>query len=335
MSGPGLRIGIVGATGALGGEVLAALDASDLRIGEILAFATDRSLGEDLEFQDQIYPVRTEPEGGDLPGIDLLFCCAPAAASIEWVRRALRAQVPCVDCSGSLADQPDVPLRAAAFAPPPGAEGAPLVATPSGAALAWSLALAPLHRAAGVERVVGTVLETAGAAGRDGIAALSLESLALFNQQELPEDAQTTRPLAFDCHGSVGELADGGRTTAEDALEQGVRRLLGAEFPVTATVSQVPAFVGQASSLAVELARPLDPKEAEDHLAQADGVELWVEDALGPNLRASAGRDVVIAGRVRRDASRPHALQLWLVADVLRLAASNAVALAQARLQVH
>ena len=330
----GLRIGIVGATGALGGEVLAALDASALRIGEILPFATDRSLGEDLEFQDQVYPLRTD-EAPNLAGVDLLFCCAPAEASLVWVRHALRAEVPCIDCSGSLADQPDVPLRVAALPPPPDAEGSPLIATPSGAALAWSLALAPLERACGIERVVGTVLETAAAAGREGIAALSLESLALFNQQEIPEDAASERPLAFDCHPSMGEVDDQGRTSEELRLVSGVSRVLGASFPIAATVAQVPAFVGQASSLAVETRTPLDPKEAEDHLAQADGVELWLQDAGGPNLRASAGRDVVIAGRIRRDPSREKGLLLWLVADTLRLVAANAVALARTRLRPH
>jgi len=329
-----LRIGLIGATGALGSEVLAALDGSGLRIGELVPVATDRSLGEDLEFQGELHPVVAERHS--LKGLDLLFCCAPAQASLHWVREALRAEVPCIDCSGALGDQSDVPLRAAALPVPAAGEGVPVVSTPSGAVLAWSLALAPLHRAAGVRRVVGTVLETAGASGRDGIAALSLESLALFNQQELPEDeAQAIRPLAFDCHPSLGALDEDGRALRERELESGVQRLLEADFPVAATVTQVPAFVGQAGSLSVELERALDPKEAEDHLAQADGVELWTHDGAGPNLRAAAGRDTVIVGRVRRDPSVEHGLQLWLAADVLRLSAANAVALAVARFRTH
>lgn len=326
---------MVGATGALGSEVLAALDRSGLRIAELLPAATDRSLGEDLEFQDEIHPVVSERPA--LRGLDLIICCAPAAASLDWVREALRAEVPCIDCSGSLGDQADVPLRAAAFPAPAAAEGLPVVAAPSGAVLAWSLVLAPLHRAARVRRVVGTVLESAGASGRDGIASLSLESLALFNQQELPDDAegQTVRPLAFDCHPSLGDVGDGGRSLRELELEAGVRRLLEADFPVASTITQVPAFVGQASTLAIELETALDAKEAEDHLAQAEGVELWASDEEGPNLRAAAGREEVLVGRVRRDPSVEHGLQLWLAADVLRLCAANAVALAVARFRAH
>jgi aspartate-semialdehyde dehydrogenase len=333
MKRAGVRIGVVGATGALGGEVLVELDASGLAIAELVPLATDASLGEDVEFQGEVWPVVTEAPA--LQGLDLLFCCAPPAASLDWVRAALRASLPCIDCSGSLADRPDVALRAAALPALPGSEGSPVVATPTAAVLAWSLALAPLHRAAGVRRVVGTVLETAGASGRDGIAALSAGSLALFNQQELPEDAAAGRPLAFDCHPALGSVGEDGQSAGERALEAGIRRLLGADIRVAATIAQVPAFVGQASALAVEMLRPLDPKQAEDLLAQADGVELWERGTEGPNLRVAAGRDRVLVGRVRRDPSTAGGLLLWLAADALRLSAANAVALAVARLRAH
>jgi aspartate-semialdehyde dehydrogenase len=271
-----------------------------------------------------------------------VFCCTPAAAALDHVRAALRAQVPCIDCSGSLADREDVLLGVAALESSAGVAAlessagvaAPVVATPSGAVLAWAVVLAPLHREAGLLRVVGTVLETAGASGRDGIAALSAGSLALFNQQELPDDAEG-RALAFDCHPSIGGIAGDGHSAAERALAAGIRRLLGADIRVAATIAQVPAFVGQASALAIETRRPLDPKQAEELLARAQGVELWTGGPEGPSLRAAAGRDRVLVGRVRRDPSSEAGLQLWLAADVLRLSAVNAVALAVARLRRH
>jgi aspartate-semialdehyde dehydrogenase len=208
-----------------------------------------------------------------------------------------------------------------------------VVATPDAALLAWSLVLAPLQRAAGLRRVVGTVLESASAAGREGIAALSTESLALFNQREAPEPVAFGRPLAFDCHPTLESPDEGGHAPRERALRRGLARLLGAPIEVAVTVAQVPAFVGQAASLALELERPLDPKEAEDHLAQAPSVELWSLSDTGTNLRAAAGREVVIAGRVRSDPSTRHGLLLWIAADALRTSAENAVALAVARLQ--
>jgi len=329
----GVRIGLLGATGALGSEVLAALDASPLRIAEIVPVASDASLGEGIEFQGEDFAVRAETPS--LLGLDLVFCCAPPDPSLVWVREALRAEVPCIDCSGALAGSAEVPLRVAALAPPPEAEGAPVIATPDAALLAWALVLAPLQRAAGLRRVVGTVLESAAAAGREGIAALSSESLALFNQREAPDPVAFGRPLAFDCHPTLEPPDEDGHAPRERALERGLSRLLGAPVEVAATVAQVPSFVGQAASLALELERPLDPKEAEDHLAQAPSVELWTLGGVGPNLRAAAGREVVIVGRVRSDPSTPHGLLLWIAADALRMTAENAVALAVARLQSH
>lgn len=327
----GVRIGVLGATGALGGEVLAALAASTLRVAEIVPMATERSLGCDIEFQGAIYAVETDPPV--LRGLDLLFCCAPPEASLALVREALKAAVPCIDCSGALLVSEDVPVRVAAL--PATVEGAPVVVTPAGAALPWSLVLAPLHRAAVLRRVVGNVLEAASAAGREGIEALSVGSLALFNQTDVPPRPGDARPLAFDCIPAVGAVEEGGSTAREAEIASGLRRVLGDEIAVAAGVVQVPAFVGQASLLAIETERRLEPKEAEDLLSQAPRVELWGEDLEGPNLRAAAGREVVIVGRVRRDPSVAHGLQLWMVTDLLRLAAANAVELAAARLQLH
>jgi len=109
-------------------------------------------------------------------------------------------------------------------------------------------------------------------------------------------------------------------------------RLLGVEVPVAATVAQIPVFVGQASALAVETERALDPKSARELLGAAPGVALWSHDAEGPNLRAAAGLAHVLVGRLRADPSCERGLLLWLAADPLRLAAANAVALAELRL---
>jgi aspartate-semialdehyde dehydrogenase len=323
-----VRLGVVGATGALGVEVLALLDASRLRVAGLLPIATERSLGESVAFQGEVYAVQT---AASLRGLDLLLCCAPPQAALEWVREALRSEVPCIDCSGALALSHDVPLRVAAL-DPSGVADAPLLATPTGLPLVLAHVLAPILRAAGLTRVAVTVLESSSAAGREGIAALGAETVALFNQQEPEEPEALGRPLAFDCHPAVGEVGEGGSTAVEAQLPRVLGRLLGAEVPVAATVAQIPVFVGQASALAVETERALDPKRARELLSAAPGVSLWTLDAEGPNLRAAAGSSEVLVGRLRADPSCERGLLLWLAADPLRLAAANAVALAELRL---
>ncbi len=328
-----LRVALVGATGVLGSEVLAVLSEASLSIEELVPVGTDRSLGQEIEFRGETYPVETELP--DVEDIDLLFLCAPAAASLDLARRALRAELTCIDASGALAGQQDLPLAAAALAPPPPVDVSPLIVAPPGSTLALALPLAPLAAHAGLERVVGVAMEAASRGGRQGIESLYQESIAIFNQDELPSPEVFGRPVAFDCIPALGEVGSSGATAGEELLARSVARLLGGEVRVCATVIQVPAFIGFGASLAIETRRPLDPKEAEEALAAAPGVELWRGEASGQTLRAAAGRDVVLVGRVRRDPSHGSGLLLWLASDVLRLAAANAVQLAIARLRQH
>ena len=325
MASRGVRLGITGATGALGTEVLSALDAARMPIAQLVAVAGERSLGAELEFQGELVPV--VPELPALRGLDLLINCAPAAVTPDIVRAALHAEVPCIDCSGAFALRSEVPLAWAGSderIPP-----APLLAAPVDAALVWLpllRALAPLGVPAHVR---ATILEGASASGRAGIDALSRESLALFSSQEPDEDETTAPPLAFDCRPSSGAL-EGDRRAREAALAAVLARALGSVPAVSARWIQVPVFVGQVSALTISWERAVDPGEAALLLGKAPGIELWSEDDEGPNLRAVAGRDVVVASRPERDAASPGALFVWAVGDLLRLAAANAAALAAA-----
>jgi len=327
-----LRIGVVGATGGLGSEVLEVLSESSLAIGELVAVASERSLGHDIEFQGKIYPVLSEPPS--LRGLTCVFLCAPGEVSREYAREALRAEVPCVDAAGALAGSPEVPLCVAAF----GAAGdpAPLLVAPSGPALALGLALRPLQEAAGLRRVVATCLDAASVGGRGGIETLYNESIALFNQEEALEPEVFGRPVAFDCLPVLGEVDSAGASSRERATADGLARLLGEDVGVGLTHLQVPTFVGFGASVALETERALDPALAEGVLGKAPGLERWDDAPDGATLRAAAGRDAVLVGRVRRDPSAETGLLLWLACDTLRLAAANAVALAAARFgQLH
>ena len=328
MSRP-LRVAVVGATGALGTEVLAVLSESALAVAELVAVATDRSLGREIEFRGDVVPVETDLPG--LPEVDLVFLCTPAAIALALGAEAEREGIACIDASGTLAAG-DPPLVVAALAPPPTAAAATLVATPPGTALACALALAPLARRAGLERAVVQGFEAASHGGRQGIEALYQESVAIFNQAEAPEPEVFGHPVAFDCFPALGEPLASGATQREELCARALARLVEGPPRLAVSLVQVPAFVGFGAVLAVETTRPLDAKQAAEVLACAPGVELWRGDPAGPSLRAAAGRDAVLVGRVRRDPSRESGLLLWLASDVLRLAAANAVQVALARM---
>jgi len=356
----GLRIALAGASGALAREVLTVLDERRLPVDAILPFASERSIGLDVEFQDEVIPL-----GGALPslqGVDLLLICTPRDVALDLVRQALRAEVFCIDCSGSLAGSSEVPLLVSDLCPPAAVLGAPVIATPTGSALAWSLVLAPLARAAGLERVVGTLLQSASHVGRSGIEVLSRETLALLNQQEMPPSEFFAGPIAFDCVPAPGPAvrtndgqaeADSTGERRESDVARDVRRLVQSalqagekpvqpadEIPgdgprIAVNAVQVPTFVAEGSTLAIQTERPLSPSEAADLLEKADGVKLWEGGESGPSTRDAAAEDVALVGRLRLDESTENGLLLWVTADPLRLAASNAVKLAETRLRLN
>lgn len=329
----GLRVGLIGATGVLGSEVLAMLEESSLRVEELVPVATDRSLGHEIEFRGHALPVETDPP--KLRSLDLVFLCAPESVSVEYARQALREEVPCVDAAGALSASREVPLRLAGFDAGADLHTTPLIVAPPGAALPWALILRPLQQAVGLRRVVGTALEAASAGGRGGIESLYQESIAVFNQQDLPEPEVFSQAVAFDCIPAAGGTEQSGATERETGVTRTLERLLGGGVKLALTGVQVPAFLGLGGTAAVETLDALDPKRAEVLLSRAPGVELWEGEADGLTLRAAAGREQVLVGRVRPDASVEHGLLLWFAADVLRLAAANAVGLAVARLRLH
>jgi aspartate-semialdehyde dehydrogenase len=328
MASAGLRVGVVGASGALGTELLELIDASSLPVSEIVAVATDRSLGSDVEFQGAVYPLETDVER--LAGVQMLFVCTPPEAALDFVQRALTAKVPCIDLSGSLSERDEVPMRIAGYGAAPA--GSPLIAIPGGASLAWALALQPLAAAAGLRRVVGTVLESAASGGRLGIEALYKESVALFNQQEPPEPSVFEGPVAFDCLPGVGDTNGDGSQPQEARIARELAGLLGDQVRIAATSVQVPAFSGQGSTLAVETERPLDVGAAADALRKAPGVAMF-EGGQELTTRTVSGSDVVLVGRLRADPSCENGLLLWIAADPLRLVASHAVQLATLQLR--
>jgi aspartate-semialdehyde dehydrogenase len=327
MTGPLLRVAVVGATGALGGELLDQMRERRFPVQELRPIATDRSLGETVDWLDHELPVATEPDA--LAGLDLVFVCTPPEAALDWIRRALKASVACIDFSGALSARAEVPLLGDRAAHDPALRSAPLLAVPAAPALALARVLAPLAEAAGLVRSVATLCDSASGAGRAGVDALQSETIALFNQEDPPQ-TELGHALAFDCLPATGPLDGAGGATAEARVCSELARLLGGDARHALTILRVPTFAGMGAQLNVETSRPLAPEHAAELLAKLPGVTLWPA-AEAPSTRDAIGDDAVQVGRLRSDPSVTHGLSLWLALDPVRLVSSHALHVAEAR----
>lgn len=335
-----LRLVVFGATGHLGQQLIVKLSEGDWPISELVGVASDASAGAEFEFRGEHLDVVSK--WPVLKGRDLVFICTPPTEALEVVREALRAEVPCIDCTGALASQLDVPMPGPSSVRsgedgPDLVKGAPLLLVPSGTTLAW----APILEALSVSRAVGTVLCSASALGQKGVVALSKESISLFNQSEGPDGGPAGQPVAFDIIPGGGIDCDRVRAECE--------RLLGEELRLDLTSIQVPTFIGEGASLSVELKDPVTAETIEERLNAVDGLTV-VRDGLGsrglvavdgescapigPTLRDAIGSDEILIGRIEPDQTLPAGLgwRMWLACDPLRLTADQALRLARRRL---
>jgi aspartate-semialdehyde dehydrogenase len=173
--------------------------------------------------------------------------------------------------------------------------------------------------------VIGTAFEAVSGAGCAGIESLQAEAIALFGQRTVPEPTVFPHGIAFNCIPMVGEAGKGAETEVEEALARGLRRLLGAEFPMAVTAVRVPTFSGSGASIAVEVAEELSAAELSELLAKSPEVAVPGDAMPSPTIREATESEMVLVGRIRRDPTSERGLLLWLAADPVRLAASNAV----------
>jgi aspartate-semialdehyde dehydrogenase len=302
---PDVRVGVVGATGAVGTVTLSLL--SDRGFEDVRAFASSRSAGRTVAYGEQELLVEeATPEALAAGGLDLVFFSVGTDASRELVPHAVRGGAVVIDKSDAYRLQDGIPLVVAGVNDH-ALNGGEIVANPNCSAMQLTCALKPLHEAAGLARVRLATYQSASGAGDAGI-----------------ERLRSTGPAEGDL-GMDWEL-DGEEFSEEWKLRAETRKILELpELPLHATCVRVPVLVGHAQAVWVETEQPLSPDEAREALTSSDQIEL----ADLPTSSDAAGRDRVLVGRIRRDTAGD-GLALWVVNDNLRKgAALNAVQIAE------
>jgi aspartate-semialdehyde dehydrogenase len=318
------RVAVVGATGVVGRTMLSLLREREFPATEIVPFASARSAGLEVDG----LPVRVLDDGADLSGFDIALFSAGAGASRRWAPRFVDQGAVVIDNSSAFRRDPDVPLVVSEVNPHALAHHHGLIANPNCSTMQLMVALAPIHRAVGIERLVVATYQSVSGTGQKALAELEDQSRAALNGTEMPAPQIYPDHVAFNVIGAAGSFVDGDDHTDEERkMMFETRKILEDEsIGIAVTCVRVPVRISHSEAVNIQTREPLSAQQARELLADAPGVIL--EDVPTP-LRA-AGRDEVFVGRIRRDESHPRALSMWVVADNLRKgAATNAVQIAE------
>jgi aspartate-semialdehyde dehydrogenase len=330
----GHTVGIVGATGAVGHELLRVLEQRRFPVSGLRPFASARSAGGHVAFAGQ--QVEVEPlEAARFEGCSLVFFAAGGGISRDFAPQAVERGAVVIDNSSAFRRDPDVPL----VVPEVNADDLRghrgLIANPNCTTILLVVVLAPLHRAAGLKRVVVATYQAASGAGAQAMAELEEQSRVVLDGGQ-PAAQQFPKPLAFNLlpHIDVFLPEEDNATREEMKVVWESRKILGLPaLPVVSTCARVPVLRAHSEAVFLELERHLDAAQAREVLAGAAGVTVVDDPAqvVYPTPRQADGQDDVLVGRIRRDPTVDHGLCLFLSGDQLRKgAALNAVQIAEA-----
>jgi aspartate-semialdehyde dehydrogenase len=331
------NVAVVGATGAVGEIMRRVVAERALPLRSIKFLASERSAGKTVEFKGKQHPVEAiRPEA--FAGVDIVLSSTPASVSREVSPIAARAGAIVIDNSSAWRMDPEVPLVVPEVNPdalkhiPKG-----IVANPNCSTIQMVVALKPLHDLAKIKRVVVATYQASS--GKGARAVYELESqIAALGRGEKPAAATVhAAQLAGNVLPHDWKAAEEGYTEEEWKMVRETQKIMGdTSIQVSPTAARVPVHTGHSEAVNIEFHRPITVEQAREALRRAPGVVLADDLAKGdvPLALNATGRDEVFVGRIRRDPTVPHGLNLWVVADNLRKgAATNAVQIAEVLLQ--
>ena len=335
-------VGVIGATGLVGQEMLRILEQRSFPVGTLRAYASARSEGRTLPFRDGEVTCEVLRDGC-FDGLDIVIVDVDDPLALEWAPVAAAAGARVVDNSAAFRMESDVPLVVAEVNPedlavlPRG-----IAACPNCTTMVLVTALAPLHRAAGIDRMVVSTYQSVSGAGAPGIAELDAQWNKFAGDSESLRRAATvdglisagdvwSKPIAGNVIPLAGSVKEAGYTSEEWKLVYESRKILHDDsMRITATCVRVPVYVGHAMTANVQFRDSMTRERAVDLFESASGVVLVDHGNGAPTALEGAGIDPVLVGRLREDPTQPNTLNLWVTGDNLRKgAALNAVQMAE------
>jgi aspartate-semialdehyde dehydrogenase len=329
--GQSYRVAVLGATGAVGTELLELLESREFPVSELKLLASPRSTGTTLMFRGESLPVEAVNQNS-FNSIDLVLASAGGSISKQWADTAIAAGAVMIDNSSAFRMDPTVPLVVPEVNPDAAASHRGLIANPNCTTILMSVAVYPLHQAFPIKRIVASTYQSASGAGARAMEEVKAQSIAILNGQE-PTAEILPYPLAFNLFPHNSKLGDNGYCEEEMKMVHETRKIFDSpDLRITATCVRVPVLRAHSESINLEFDAPFSPEKARDILTQAPGVKLvedWQTNYFPMPIDAS-GKDDVLVGRIRQDISNPNGLELWLCGDQIRKgAALNAIQIAE------
>jgi aspartate-semialdehyde dehydrogenase len=329
------NVAIVGATGMVGQEFIKVLEQRRFPMTSVQLYASDRSHGRKMKVHGEELEVK-ETTAKSFDGIDIALFSAGADISRQFSPIAAQAGATVIDNSAAFRMEPDVPLVVPEVNPEDIRMHHGIIANPNCSTIQMVVVLYPLHKVNPIKRItVATYQSVSGT----GLAAIE----ELTTQSRLVLEGQKTKPqvypyqIAFNVLPEIDVFLQNGYTKEEWKMVEETHKIMHApDIAISATCARVPVRIGHSEAVQIEFGHPMSPEEAKRILSKSPGVKLMDDPAtrLYPYPLMVAGQDDVFVGRIRKDASHPNGLVLWIVGDNLRKgAALNAVQIAEKLVQ--
>jgi aspartate-semialdehyde dehydrogenase len=327
------HVAVVGATGAVGNEMIKILEERQFPVGKLTLLASERSLGKELTFRGKSLPVEVLTENS-FAGIEIGLFSAGGSISDRFAPIAARAGCIVIDNTNAFRMVPEIPLVVPEVNPEAIAlyKNRGIIANPNCSTIQMVVALKPIHDAVRIKRIVVSTYQAVSGTGKKAIEELELQTRAIMNGQK-PVIKVYPYQIAFNCLPHIDIFLDNGYSREEMKMVNETKKIMNdPSIAVTATTVRVPVFHAHSESVNIETERKITPDEVRKLLSTAPGVRV-VDDPQWkkyPLAIDAAGQDETLVGRIREDESIPNGINMWVVADNIRKgAALNAVQIAE------
>ena len=325
------NVAILGATGAVGTELLALLEQRNFPLDQLKILASERSAGKSISFAGENLIIEAVTESS-FDNVDIVLASAGGSISKQWLPIAVKAGAVSIDNSSAFRMHPDVPLVVPEVNPEAAALHKGIIANPNCTTILLTVAIYPLHQVQPIKRIVAATYQSASGAGARAMEEVKVQAQAILNDQPARPEI-FPYPLAFNLFPHNSPMTDNNYCEEEMKMVNETRKIFGdQDIRITATCVRVPVLRAHSEAINLEFAHPFSPAKAKEILATAPGVKL-VEDFSKnyfPMPIDASGKDDVLVGRIRQDISHPNGLELWLCGDQIRKgAALNAVQIAE------